>query len=43
MHSNQTTQLVTWKRLMKIKLQEGKLIARFIEEFQGAPNEIATS
>jgi hypothetical protein len=28
---------------MKIKLQQGKLITRFIEKFQGDYNEIATS
>ncbi len=38
-HFDRTTQ----KTLMTIKLQEGKSITKFIEDFQGAFNEATTS
>jgi hypothetical protein len=43
MHFDRTTQLVIQKTLVTIKLQEGKSITKFIEDFQGAFNEVATS
>jgi len=42
-HFDRTTQLAIQKTLMTIKLQEGKSITKFIEDFQGAFNEVATS
>lgn len=42
-HFERTTQLAIQKTLMTIKLQEGKSITKFIEDFQGAFNEVATS
>jgi hypothetical protein len=42
-HFDRTTQLAIQKTLMTIKLQEGKSITKFIEDFQGAFHEAATS
>jgi hypothetical protein len=43
MHFERTTQLAIQKTLMTIKLQKGKSITKFIEDFQGAFSEVATS
>jgi len=42
-HFDRTTQLIIQKTLMTTKLQEEKSITKFIEDFQGAFNEVATS
>ncbi len=43
MHFDRTIKLAIQKTLRTFKLQEGKLITKFNEEFQGAFNEAATS